>query len=792
MFSDYKKVLFFFKIIPETMKKSPVLFLLFIMMASFAQTTGIGQWRDHLPYSQCIAVKAAGSRIYAATPYSLIYYDKEDNSVQRINKVNGLSDVGISAINYNSKNNTLVIAYSNANIDLFKNNVIINISDIKRSEILGNKVINDICFIDSFAYLSCGFGIVVLDLDKEEIHDTYYIGPNGRQVNVNGLTKGDNDTLFAVTDMGVYLANANSSNLANYESWKLDSHLTGNIKYSNIINFSGNVIVSQTSTNSSGDNLYRYSNGTWTLWMSGFESSIKHFESDKEKLLISCNYFVRCYNANFDSVKGVNNYNGGGANPLDAICDITGQIWIADNNAGLVNIDSSGNARLINLSGPGSPLSFAIANCGNDVYVVPGGRDVSYRPGGNPPEVYHYNKLSWNNLNSIEDPLMLEISDLSTISVDPNDPRRFYAGSWGHGLAEFYNDKMVNRYGEWNSSLKHHSLSDTSDIRVGGTAFDSDGNLWVVNSHNDSCISRFCKSCTPQWRGYYIPVIGADDLGQMIIDHSNQKWVIMRILTSVNGSLLVFKENAKNPANNKSIALSQQAGNGNILGQAIFAMAVDKNGQIWVGTEKGISVFFNPENIFTGQNFDAQQILVQQGAYVQYLMENEKVTAIAVDGANRKWVGSEGGGLYLFSEDGTKQINHFTTDNSPLLSNNITSLAIDPDNGEVFIGTDEGLISYRGTATEGGEVFSGVYAYPNPVRENYSGLIGIKGLVSDAQVRITDIEGNLIFTTKADGGQAVWDGNNFKGRRAKSGSYLVYAGNSAGTQKIVTKILILQ
>jgi hypothetical protein len=277
----------------------------------------------------------------------------------------------------------------------------------------------------------------------------------------------------------------------------------------------------------------------------------------------------------------------------------------------------------------------------------------------------------------------------------------------------------------------------------------------------------------------------------MIIDNNDQKWVVTRIYESITSPLLVFKEDAANPANSKSILLSQQVGNGNIPGQYVYALAVDKNGEVWVGTEKGIGVFFNPENVFTGQNFDAQQILVQQGLYVQYLMENEKVTAIAVDGANRKWIGSEGGGLYLFSADGTKQISHFTTDNSPLFSNNIVALAIDPESGEVFIGTDQGLISYKGTATEGGEIFSRVYAYPNPVKEDYNGLIGIKGLVSNAQVRITDISGNLIFSTMANGGLAVWDGNNFSGKKAKTGVYLVYAGNDSGTQKIVTKILVI-
>lgn len=774
-----------------TMRNSIIsLFLFLVMITGFAQTTGIGQWRDHLPYSNCIAVKEVGSRIYCATPYSIFYYDKEDNSIQRINKINGLSDIGISAMNYNATYNTLVIAYTNANIDLIKNNTIINISDIKRASILGNKTINDIYFIGQYAYLSCGFGIVVLDMDKEEIHDTYYIGDNGAQVNVLGLTKDDQDTLFAATEHGLYLAYAKSPNLANYQSWKRETRINPNLnlKYDNIITFNGQVVVSQYQS-ASADTLYRYSNGQWNKWVLDVSNPIKHLESSYGKLVISFNYFVKYFKADFTIDNGIYNYNGGGPSPSDAIFDKGGLIWIADKNAGLVSLDISGNLNPINISGPLSPLVFAITAYGNDVYVVPGGYD-GFNPNFFHAAIYHYNGTSWNNMTEFTDPGMANLFDLSTISVDPSDQHRFFSGSWNYGLLEFYDGKMVNRYGHWNSTLANHHAGDTSIIRVGGTAFDSEGNLWVVNAGNNTCISRYCRTCATKWTSYNVP-IGQDDIGQLIIDHNNQKWVVMRILTSVPGALLVFKEDASNPANSKYIMLNSQPGNGNIPGQTIYAMAVDKNGQVWVGTEKGIGVFFNPENIFTGQDFDAQQILVQQGAYVQYLMENEKVTALAVDGANRKWIGTEGGGLYLFSEDGTKQIYHFTTENSPLLSDNILALAIGPETGEVFIGTDQGLVSYKGTATEGDDNFSCVYAYPNPVKEDYDGLIGIKCLVTGAQVRITDIEGNLIFSTKAEGGQAVWDGKNFNGRKAKSGVYLVYAGNNTGTQKIVTKILII-
>jgi streptogramin lyase/ribosomal protein S11 len=775
------------------MRNSLISLILFLgTLTGFAQTTGIGQWRDHLPYSQCIAVKEVGSRIYCATNYSIFYYDKEDNSIQRINKVNGLSDIGISTINYNAQYQTLVIAYTNANIDLIKNNTIINISDIKRSSILGNKTINDIYFIGQYAYLSCGFGIVVLDVVKEEIHDTYYIGPNGGQINVFGMTKSDQDTLFAATEHGVYLAYSKNANLANYQAWKRDTRLKTS-KYDDIITFGGQVIVSQYRVSPAGDSLIRYSNGKWSPWVLTFSNPLSHMEVNYGKLVISLNYFIRYFNTDFSLAGEVDSYNGSSSNPSDAIIDNAGTVWVADSHAGLIFIDNMSHATYFNISGPLSNLVFAMTAFGNDVYVLPGGRDLSYVPNDTYlKEYYHFNNVSWNNITHNTDPGMGQCANPSVVAVDPSDAKRIYVGSWGNGLSEIYNDKVAERYGAGNSTLAHiFADTDTSDIRVGGVAFDSDGNLWVVSSGTNHCISRYCKSCSSLWTGYNVPIIQNSDLGQMIVDHNNQKWVIMRVTTSVSNSLLVFKEDATNPTNSKAIMMNQQPGSGNVPGQAVYAIAVDKNGQVWVGTEAGIGVFFNPENIFTGQNFDAQQILVQQGAYVQYLMENEKVTAIAVDGANRKWIGSEGGGLYLFSEDGTKQILHFTTDNSPLLSNNIVALAIEPETGEVFIGTDQGLVSYKGTATEGGDTFSTVYAFPNPVKEDYNGFIGIKGLVANAQVRITDIEGNLIFSTQANGGMAVWDGKNFNGRKADSGVYLVYAGNSTGSQKIVTKILII-
>ena len=356
-------------------------------------------------------------------------------------------------------------------------------------------------------------------------------------------------------------------------------------------------------------------------------------------------------------------------------------------------------------------------------------------------------------------------------------------------MLEIYNDSVIQRYTEQNSTLGHHTASNVDDIRVGGVTCDASGNLWAVTSHNNRCLS--VKTGT-KWTGFTIPIVNEDDLGQVLVTKAGQVWIQMRYGNQNPNSILVFTDNGTpdNPNDDQSKLLNSAVGSGNIPGNSVLAMTEDQKGEIWIGTEIGVAVFYSPENVFTGQNFDAQQILVTQGLNVQYLLENESVTAIVVDGANRKWIGTDRGGVFLFSEDGTKQIYHFTADNSPLLSDRIVCIALNQD-GDVFFGTDKGVISFRATATPGGLTNANVYAFPNPVRADYEGYIAVKGLVDNAQVRITDVNGTLVYSTRAEGGQAVWDGKNFHGVKARTGVYLVYATNDTGSEKVVTKILIL-
>jgi ligand-binding sensor domain-containing protein len=351
---------------------------------------------------------------------------------------------------------------------------------------------------------------------------------------------------------------------------------------------------------------------------------------------------------------------------------------------------------------------------------------------------------------------------------------------------EFLDGEVVNIFNDNNSSLQKWPTANY--VAVSGLDIDSKQNLWVVNSGAPNPLS--VKSPGGEWTSFSLgSALSGSDFGNLLIDSYNQKWITLR----TDNKLAVFFDNntLDDPSDDVAKILTNAAGNGALPGNKIYCVAQDRDDEIWLGSDEGVGVIYSPFNLFTGGNFDAQRILVEVGGYTQYLLESEIVTAIAIDGDNRKWMGTDRAGVFLLSEDGTEQIHHFTEENSPLYSNRILAIEINNKTGEVFFGTDKGIISYKDTATEPNPTNDDVVVYPNPVREGYAGLIAIKGLVDNADIKITDVAGTLIYATRAEGGQAIWSGYNFDGRKASTGVYLVFASDDQGNEKMVTKILFI-
>ncbi len=779
------------------MKKITLAALMAMAFAMFspvsAQQVGIGEWRDHLPYEYATHVEEFRSYIYCSTPYSMFWFDREYNSLHRLSKVNGLSDLGVSDIALNPETNIMVVSYSNTNVDLIMDdNSIVNLPDIKRKEILGNKTINSIMNYGRNAYLSCGFGIVVLNLEKMEVKDTYYIGPEGSSINVLAMTHNDT-AFFAATEKGVYYARIDDPNLAYYANWTKMSNIPDPNGFYNLIHyFNGMLLVNITSEDDPEDDLWVLEDGTWRPLESDNTERTFSMRTSGDRLVVSYSYFVTIYLPDLSQELKIFSYGETSPTPSDAIIGTDGNFWIADRSKGLVKSWGGGFQREF-LKPSGAPTAdiFDMASRDGKLYVVPGGLTGTWGNTWRGARMFSFIDENWKTYDGYNSPGLDTLRDFVSVFVDPLNSDRVYAGSWNRGVAEFQDQALVTIHNADNSSLLPNMIDGYPTVKVGGGAWDADHNLWVSNSGAENLISVRRGDGTPgaTWQSYNLGSnTNGFDVRKVIVDQSGQKWIVPRTTQSNPNYLLVFNE--KNAPGSQVRGLRSGAGLGNIPGTGVFSIAEDLEGEIWVGTDQGVAVFYNPQDVLSGGS-DAQQILVNIDGYVQNLLETEIVKAIAIDGDNRKWFGTERAGVFLLSEDGTKQIYHFTEDNSPLFSNNITSLAINGVTGEVFIGTAKGLISFKGTATDGGTTNTDVYAYPNPVKPGYSGPIAIKGLVRDAVVKITDINGTLVYETRAEGGQAIWNGANFDGRRANTGVYLVFISTDDGQDKMVTKILFV-
>lgn len=758
-------------------------FLIFLFSASiFAQNISIGEWRDELPYREAIAIGASESTVYGVTPYSLFTLKKGDNTMKRYSKINGLSDFGISTLKYSKEKDVVFIAYSNTNIDLIKDGNIINISDIKRKQILGKKTINDVYFNHEIAYLSCGFGIVLIDVDREEVKDTWYIGDDGNSLEVNDLTIYQ-DYFYAATEEGIKKASVNATNLADFQSWEWVEDVPNSDQTFSEIETQKDRLVACYHPDDNADIVYTFNGDEWAV-LNGIEYGwVRNINSGDDYLYLCRTYALELVSDDFDSVRKVYSYTFNENMQPSEVIEDNGTYWIADKLNGLVKTYNFWDFEHYLLNGPRTANVFDMSVSGNKLVIAPGGRTESFAPIYNSDGVFIKDENAWTNYSKMDTPGLDSITDLVCVAINPLNTNEFVLGSWGKGISYFNEDGFVTNFGMENSSLT--PVNGYSRImRIGGVAYDKNGVLWANSASSNALIHK--RDPNGEWTAYELGSSSIADVGKMTIDSRGYKWIQLR----QGGSNYVFVFDETQASGSQLKGLNGYTNNGNIPGSAVTAIADDLDGEIWLGTDEGIGVIYNPSAIFNGGDFDAQRIIVERDGYAQYLLEAEKVQAIAVNGANQKWIGTQRGGIFLLSPDGQEEIYHFTAENSPLYSDNVTSIAI-MQNGEVFIGTDKGIIAFKEEATPPSNTLDDVYAYPNPVRPEYSGAIAIKNLVRDANIKITDVYGGLVYSTTAYGGQAIWDGNNMNGERVHTGVYMVFISDDEGNDTEVTKILFV-
>lgn len=761
---------------------------LFIFRFNSHSQVEVGGWRDHLPYAHVHSVTAGEDKVYCTTPVSMFSIDRAELSLEKMSKITGLSDVGFSVVKYSSENSLLLIAYSNANIDIISDNTVYNISAIKRKNMVGSKNINSVTFYSNYAYLACDFGIVVVDVSKKEISDTYYIEESGSTVVVNEIAIWNN-TIYAATESGIYYADLDTPNLVDYSNWNKNTDI-GNPDgdFCSIVVFAETLYTCFSGSSTVGhDVVYYLENGEWEELDGNFNIIFKLVANDD--YIIPMRYDGgSVFNTENEQASSIYTYFGETERRIyDAEFDDEGILWIADGIYGLVRREGVWGFSSYYPDGPYNYYVNSIACENSDLWVASGEYDQN--------GVYRFVDESWQYYSGDSISAMEDVRQTETVCINPDNSKSVFVGTLGYGLLEFNDGQFVELYNESNSALMPVYGTESVGIRINSMAFDPDGNLWVTNSETENPF-LVKPAGEDTWINFedmsYGNKIGVGTKpGQIFARDNGDKWVIVP-----NSGICVFNEgdDMEDTEDDEYAIFAIKNSDGENITTTAYSIAEDDDGAVWIGTNTGVVVYYSPENALSQEDFYATQIKVadtENDSVYQYLLASESVKAIAIDGANRKWFGTDGGGVFLMSDDGTEQVEYFSTDNSSLLSNTINTIAIDNETGEVFFGTDNGIISYRATATEGSTCFKDVYVFPNPVREDYTGLVTVTGLVANVNVKIVDIAGNLVYETTAEGGQATWDGRTFSGKRVHTGVYLVLCSNEDGTKTHITKLLFI-
>jgi streptogramin lyase len=765
-------------------------FLLLAVAALGQSTAGFGDWQLHLPTNRATSVADVGSRVYVATEDAFFYYDKELSTTRLLSRRDGLHDVGVSALAYDSVTQQLVVAYRNTNLDILRlsDGAILNIGDIVRKEIQGTKSINQISISNKTAYLACSFGIVAVDLAKLEIRDSYTnIGPGGSVVQVYA-TAASNGVLVAATSAGVLRARL-TDNLLDYRAWTTDFAARSGNPFRTLAVHNGLIYLGI-----NGDRLYRYNPATpasgWQVAPGPSGVEFRQLASSRAGLLVTDN----------QKISVLNPTTGAAAvlrpallrDPRAALRAKDGSFFVADFANGLLKITADGQqAEQFITNAPASTKSFSILTDArtNTVDVFSGAYGDRYLQERAQVGFYEYAQGQWTTVSAATLPAAQYPNLLDPVRGTRTPDGTLYVASYGNGLMEWKgpgNFRLFNPTAGLPNPLRS-PIADVTYTRVTDIAADATGKVWVVNRHQiagTSGLFVFDPAATAWTTVPYFT--GSENLDRLALDQVGGVWVSRaRAPIGTTPGIVAY--------NPESGSIRYFTDSNGLPSSFIYDIVTDRQGALWVATDKGPAVFSDPISAFDpGSDLAFQLPYVTRGEGSGFVaLRDEAVRCIAVDGGNRKWFGTDRG-LWLFNEDATEAIGHFTVDNSPLPSNRIVDVAVNDKTGEVFVATDAGVVAYRGSATVTEGKPSCAKVSPNPVRTNFTGQVGISGLANNGLVKITDVTGKLVYQTRATGGTVVWNLTDYNSRKVQSGVYLVLSSDADGKNGCISKIAVVE
>lgn len=770
-----------------------LIFAFSFFYASAQTDLKLGEWKSHLPANYGLEIAVGNSKVFVATDSKILVLDEADiYNPTSYSKVEGLSDVGINKIEYDKTHDQLVIAYENSKIDLFTPESTFSIFDIFRNTtIQGSKKINDLFITDdgNFLYLATGFGILQYNLDRREFGFNTFTSEVVYNISAAG------SQIFASTETGCYYFDLNSNLNENFfGDWTLidetfgvgplyESRIVENINGKIILNVDNEIFVS----NDAGANfssVYSYDDSNLiatdvSSFNDGWMLTLRHENGQSEVIFFDANDLEI---AKDDSCPGVSN---------GAVQDSEGRIWIADEWRGIrVKNSPTSDCESLEYNGPFSASVSEIDVKNNIVHVATGGVNDNFVASFNKDGFYENEENNWSFINQLNSSLIsdVNISSFFKIKAHPTQDK-VYCGTYWSGLLEHNRETgelvLFDQFNTTENGLGP-TIGDENRTRISGMAFDRDQNLWLANFGSSKALVVYTAG--GNWFNFQLESSG--NISDIVIDDLGFIWMVVN---GNNGGVLVYDigERLEDPSDDRQEFIR----NSDLPRGNARTLAKDLNGEIWLGTTEGGMVFECGFAVFDGDCVPNQPRVLQD-SIPAYLLQSESITSIMIDGGNRKWFGTKNG-VFVQAPNGEEQIARFDIDNSPIFDNDILDIAFNQITGEVYIGTAKGVLSYRSEATGAVRSHSGnVYAFPNPVNADYSGPIAIKGLAQDANVKITDLNGKLVFETTAIGGQAIWDGNHYdNSSKAAGGVYLVFS-STTNTSEIpdtyVTKILLMR
>ena len=762
------------------MKIKTLIYILFVTQFSLGQQSN-QMWKGYFSYNEIVDVESASNEVFASTQNALFSQVITSSNLNIYNSITGLKPDVISTIHHSESFNKTFVGNKNGLI-LIQNSdgsVTTKVDVIEEVPVPPNKKkINDFYEFNGRLYVATDYGISVIDVATSEFITTYFIGTAGEETEVLQTTVLNNEIYAVTRSFGIRKANINNPNLFDFSQWQtFDTNF-----WSGIVTFNNQLVATNTNART-----YSYNGASFQEILNHNQIGLK-LKTNGNELIITTQNNIYVLGQSFNIMAHITqipdlNVKFTAATVVDEF------IYIGTEKNGLFSTPIT-NPTVFTAMSPNGPLqnyAFRVKKGKNKLWMVHGDYSQQFNP-------YPLDELgistyttdnSWQILPYQD---LLGAKSLSDIAINPSRSNEVFVTSYFSGMLKFQGEdvELLNNTNTGTNGLESLVVTGNPsyvDIRINSPAFDKEGNLWVTNGLVDKGIKVLRTN--GQWQSYDLTGITANlatgRYNSMAIDKNSTKWI-----AAYNDGVVAFNENY----GNKFIVINQE--NANIPTSVVNCLAIDNRNQLWIGTMAGLRVLSSVDRFITETELDVFPIIIQEGDLAQELFYQQPILDIAVDGANRKWVSIADGGVFLVSSNGQQTIYRFDKSNSPLPSNNILDIEIDGVSGEVFFVTDKGMVSFLGTSTKPSDSLGDVYVYPNPVRPNFVGTVKISGLTDKANIKITDIEGNLVYETTSSGGTIEWDTTAFGKYKVASGVYMIFVASEDGLDSTVKKVMIVR